>query len=172
MQPRLTVLTLGVDDLPRAVAFYRDGLGWPTAGIVGQEFAHGAVAFFELHPGLRLALWARYHEAFADLERAGVARRPVVPREAAHNAHGYFLRLADLDARTRFIQRLRDEGVHTVFHYVPLHDSPAGRKYGRASGTLAVTTSASERLVRLPLWLGLEEQQDYVIDRCRRALGR
>lgn len=59
MQPRLTVLTLGVDDLPRAVAFYRDGLGWHTAGIVGQEFAHGAVAFFDLQPGLRLALWPR-----------------------------------------------------------------------------------------------------------------
>ena len=59
MQPRLTVLTLGVDDLARAVAFYRDGLGWPSDGIVGQEFAHGAVAFFDLQSGLRLALWAR-----------------------------------------------------------------------------------------------------------------
>jgi catechol 2,3-dioxygenase-like lactoylglutathione lyase family enzyme len=59
VQPRLTVLTLGVDDLPRSVAFYRDGLGWATPGIVGQEFAHGAVAFFDLQPGLRLALWSR-----------------------------------------------------------------------------------------------------------------
>lgn len=59
MQPRLTVLTLGVDDLERAVAFYRDGLGWPTRGIVGTEFAHGAVAFFELAGGLKLALWPR-----------------------------------------------------------------------------------------------------------------
>ena len=59
MQPRLTVLTLGVDDLERAVAFYRDGLGWPTEGIVGKEFPHGAVAFFDLQAGLRLALWPR-----------------------------------------------------------------------------------------------------------------
>lgn len=59
MPPRLTVLTLGVDELARAVAFYRDGLGWPTKGIVGEELAHGAVAFFDLQPGLRLALWAR-----------------------------------------------------------------------------------------------------------------
>ena len=59
MQPRLTVLTLGVDDLEQALTFYRDGLGWATAGIVGQEFEHGAVAFFDLQPGLRLALWAR-----------------------------------------------------------------------------------------------------------------
>ena len=59
MKPRITVLTLGVDDLEKAVAFYRDGLGWPTEGIVGQQFEHGAVAFFELSGGLRLALWPR-----------------------------------------------------------------------------------------------------------------
>lgn len=59
MEPRLTLITLGVDDLERAVRFYRDGLGWPTEGIVGTEFAHGAVAFFDLQPGLRLGLWPR-----------------------------------------------------------------------------------------------------------------
>jgi uncharacterized protein len=59
MKPRITVLTIGVDDLERAVAFYRDGLGLPTKGIVGQQFEHGAVAFFDLQPGLRLAVWPR-----------------------------------------------------------------------------------------------------------------
>ena len=59
MKPRITLLTLGVDDLERAVAFYRDGLGWRTDGIVGQQFEHGAVAFFELQGGLMLALWPR-----------------------------------------------------------------------------------------------------------------
>jgi len=59
MKPCITVITLGVDDLEQSVAFYRDGLGWPTGGIVGREFEHGAVAFFDLQPGLRLALWAR-----------------------------------------------------------------------------------------------------------------
>ena len=118
----------------------------------------------------RQRLWTRYHEAFADLERAGTLRRPVVPPEATHNAHGYFLRLADLASRSRFIERLRADGVHAVFHYVPLHDSPAGRKFGRAAGELRVTAAASEQLVRLPLWIGLEEHQDYVIDRCRHAL--
>lgn len=59
MKPRITVITLGVDDLPRAVAFYRDGLGLPTRGIVGEEFEHGAVAFFELRGGVQLALWPR-----------------------------------------------------------------------------------------------------------------
>ena len=59
MRPRVTVLTLGVDDLERALAFYRDGLGWPTPGIIGTEFEHGAVAFFDLQNGIRLALWPR-----------------------------------------------------------------------------------------------------------------
>ncbi len=120
----------------------------------------------------RRQMWTRYHDAFADLERSGVARRPIVPREATPNAHSYFLLLADLASRQRFIERLRGDGVNAVFHYVPLHDSPAGRKYGRASGEMRVTTSVSERLVRLPLWIGLEEHQDYVIDSCRRALRR
>ena len=76
MKPRITVLTLGVDDLERAVSFYRDGLGLPTAGIVGAEFEHGAVAFFELQAGVRLALWPR-----ASLARdAGLpVRRPPAP---------------------------------------------------------------------------------------------
>jgi len=59
MKQRITLITLGVDDLERALRFYRDGLGWPTPGIVGQEFEHGAVAFIDLQPGLRLALWPR-----------------------------------------------------------------------------------------------------------------
>ncbi len=59
MKPRITLITLGVDDLTRAVAFYRDGLGFPTEGIVGQEFEHGSVAFFDLENGLKLALWPR-----------------------------------------------------------------------------------------------------------------
>ncbi len=59
MEPRISLITLGVDDLDRALAFYRDGLGWPTQGIVGTEFEHGAVVFFKLQPGLKLALWPR-----------------------------------------------------------------------------------------------------------------
>jgi dTDP-4-amino-4,6-dideoxygalactose transaminase len=116
-------------------------------------------------------LWHRYHEAFADLEQAGLIRRPVVPPEATPNAHCYFLLLPDAEARGRFIDALRRDGVHSVFHYVPLHSSPAGRKFGRPSGSMSVTDSVSDRLTRLPLWIGLEPQQDYVIERCRHALG-
>jgi dTDP-4-amino-4,6-dideoxygalactose transaminase len=120
----------------------------------------------------RHALWRRYHEAFAEAERTGLARRPIVPPEASPNAHTYFLLLPDAARRTQFIQSLRREEVYAVFHYVPLHSSPAGRKYGRTSGSMAVTDAMSERLVRLPLWIGLESLQGYVIDCCRSALER
>jgi dTDP-4-amino-4,6-dideoxygalactose transaminase len=118
----------------------------------------------------RRALWNRYHAAFAGLELADRARRPVVPAHATPNAHSYYLLLPDLSARQRFIDTLRPQGVHCVFHYVPLHSSPAGRKLGRTSGALRVTESVADRLVRLPLWVGLEAHQDYVIERCIRAL--
>lgn len=83
MRPRITLITLGVDDLERAVAFYRDGLGWTTEGIVGTEFEHGAVAFFDLQPGLRLALWPRPSLA----HDAGLPVRPPSPTDVAlaHN---------------------------------------------------------------------------------------
>ncbi len=77
MQPRITVITLGVDNLEAALRFYRDGLGFRTEGIVGQEFEHGAVAFFELQPGLRLALWPRASIA----HDAGLTQSPRSPTE-------------------------------------------------------------------------------------------
>lgn len=77
MKPRITLLTLGVDDLERSLAFYRDGLGFPTEGIVGREFEHGAVAFFDLQAGMRLAVWPR-----ADISHdAGIAAGPHSPTE-------------------------------------------------------------------------------------------
>jgi dTDP-4-amino-4,6-dideoxygalactose transaminase len=101
----------------------------------------------------RLAIWQRYHDAFADLEAAGRLRRPVAPAHCRHNAHMYYLLLRDLDERTRFIHALKEAHIHPVFHYVPLHSAPAGLRFGRAIGDLPVTTRTSDCLVRLPLWL-------------------
>lgn len=119
----------------------------------------------------RLDMWARYHERLAPLEAAGRARRPLVPDGCAHNAHMYYLLLADLAARTAFIATLASQGVHTVFHYVPLHSSPMGRKLGRCAGDLRHTADLSERVVRLPLWLGLEAEHAAVIDKIAQAAG-
>ncbi len=111
----------------------------------------------------RVDIWETYHRSLGDLEAAGKVRRPVVPDECLHNGHLYHLLLPSLASRTAFIERLVGQGVQPVFHYVPLHSSPFGRTVGRTVGDMTQTESISERLVRLPLWLGLEEQQDAVI---------
>ena len=103
----------------------------------------------------RLELWDAYHEALEELEAAGRIRRPVIPAHCEHNAHMYYVLLEPGSDRDRFIERMAAEDVNVVFHYVPLHSSPAGRRYGRTHGSLGVTDSVSERLVRLPLWVGM-----------------
>ncbi len=111
----------------------------------------------------RLNIWNKYHDAFVDLEQRGLVRRPIVPDNATHNAHMYYLLLNDLTTRTRFIEFLKEKKISSVFHYVPLHSAPAGLRFGKFNEALAITDAASEKLVRLPLWIGLEEYQDDVI---------
>jgi dTDP-4-amino-4,6-dideoxygalactose transaminase len=118
----------------------------------------------------RLALWNTYHQWFAEAERAGKLRRPIVPTQCAHNAHMYYTLLPDLESRTAFIDKLRKVGINTVFHYIPLHSAPAGRRYARAHGDLKVTEEISDRLVRLPMWIGLEDQQADAIQQILAAL--
>lgn len=108
---------------------------------------------------LRVAIWERYHEAFAELEARGDARRPVVPADSVHNGHLYYLLVEDLATRSRLIADLAERDINAVFHYVPLHTSIAGRQYGRAVGDLRITGSVSDRLVRLPLWAGMTEDE-------------
>jgi dTDP-4-amino-4,6-dideoxygalactose transaminase len=120
----------------------------------------------------RIAVWEAYHAAFEDLENEGKLRRPVVPDYCSHNAHMYYLLLETRRDRVRFIQHLNDAGVYAFFHYVPLHSSPAGARYGRVHGSLEVTDDVSERLLRLPLWVGMTaDDAAYVADALRRTLG-
>jgi len=107
----------------------------------------------------RLAVWQRYHEALELLERKGVLRRPVVPDGCRHNAHMYYVLLAPGIDRQEVLERFRCRGISAVFHYVPLHTSPAGRRLARTHGELRTTENLSERLIRLPLWVGLDEGQ-------------
>lgn len=120
----------------------------------------------------RMAVWERYHEGLAALEAAGRLRRPVVPPDCRHNAHMYYV-LVPCGRRDAFIEELDRRGVNAVFHYVPLHSSPAGARYGRPSGGLTVTDAMSERLVRLPLWVGMEDAQvEHVVASVFEALER
>lgn len=118
----------------------------------------------------RLAIWAQYHNWAEPHERAGRLRRPIVPTHCGHNAHMYYLLLPSLEHRTRFISAMKQAGVGTVFHYIPLHSSPAGLRFSRGNGTLDVTANISDRLVRLPLWVGLGEQIDCVLYAAEEAL--
>jgi dTDP-4-amino-4,6-dideoxygalactose transaminase len=107
----------------------------------------------------RLAIWDQYYAGFADLEAQGMVRRPQIPPECEHNGHIFHLLFRDLAHRTEVQDKLREVGIQTTFHFVPLHNSPAGQRFGRAQGDLPLTVEISERLLRLPLWKGLADDE-------------
>jgi len=114
---------------------------------------------------MRLCSWQRYHELLEPLEARGTLRRPIVPDECQHNGHMYYILLAPETDRQKVLDEFKRNDIWAVFHYVPLHSSPAGMRYGRTHGSLEVTDRQSRRLVRLPLYVGLSvEQQDRVVE--------
>ena len=116
----------------------------------------------------RLHIWNAYYEGLSDLASIGLIGLPYIPAECEHNAHMFYVKLANLDERTRFIAHLKERGVMSVFHYVPLHSAPAGLKFGRFAGEDEFTTRESERLTRLPLFYGMTDSEvDQVIDAVR-----
>jgi dTDP-4-amino-4,6-dideoxygalactose transaminase len=116
----------------------------------------------------RLAIWNTYHDAFLDLQDQKIIRCPFIPEHCQHNGHMYYLLLNSPEQRDQLIQHLKAEGIYSVFHYVPLHSAPAGQRYGRTHGDLSVTDRISETLLRLPLWIGVE--QNTVIEKVRQFL--
>ena len=106
----------------------------------------------------RMRLWEHYHEAFAELELDRAVMRPTVPPHCRHNAHMYYLLVSRPELRDPLLEQLERRGVNSVFHYVPLHSSPAGRRFGRADGDLGVTDTVSASIIRLPLWVGMTQQ--------------
>ena len=111
----------------------------------------------------RLAIWDSYHDAFLSLELAGKINRPFIPKNCEHNAHMYYLILPDLSSRSQCIEYMKGKNIGVVFHYVPLHSSPAGNKYGRAGGEQNQVNLASDKLLRLPLWVGMKDEVGEVI---------
>ena len=112
----------------------------------------------------RMATWNFYNEALKPLADKELIEQPFIPKDCIHNAHMYYIKLPNLESRSDFIHYLREHGVMSVFHYIPLHSAPAGKKYGRFFGEDRYTTKESERLVRLPMYYQLSQaDKEYVV---------
>lgn len=105
----------------------------------------------------RMDIWNAYNEGFKRLESEGLVERPCAYLDGQRNGHIYYLLLNDSETRDKLLLYLNERGVKAVFHYIPLHSSPAGKKFGRSEGKLPVTIDVSQRLLRLPLWVGLSD---------------
>ena len=113
----------------------------------------------------RLESWNMYYEGLRDLAKQGKIELPYIPDECSHNAHMFYIKCKDLDERTRLISYLKKNNINSVFHYVPLHSSQAGSRFGRFNGEDQFTTKESERLVRLPMYYNLQKQDIlYIIE--------
>lgn len=118
----------------------------------------------------RLDIWNTYHTHLEECEQAGYIRRPILNKRCKYNGHLYYILLQSGEKRDAFIRELKSLDIATVFHYVPLHSSPAGKIYARVSGSMDVTNAISERLVRLPLWIGVEEHMEVILSAIKKTL--
>ena len=110
--------------------------------------------------------WNQYLELLKPLKNAGRIELPVIPEGCIHNAHMFYMKVKDIEERTKLLQYLKENGISAVFHYIPLHTAPAGKKYGRFSGEDRYTTKESEKLLRLPMYYGLKEKEvEYVAEK-------
>jgi len=113
----------------------------------------------------RLAIWKKYHELLEPMEVQGLLRRPIIPDGCKHNAHMYYVLLSADFERAEILSALKKHSILAAFHYVPLHSSPAGQRFGRPSGDIIQTDRQSRRLIRLPLWVNLTlKQQERIVD--------
>jgi dTDP-4-amino-4,6-dideoxygalactose transaminase len=142
-----------------------DKYTWQTLGssfLLGELSAAILAAQFEAIDFInskRMALWSLYHQALEPLEAKGLIKRPHIPEYCQHNAHLYYIILSSDHDRKKVLEKLKMAGIYAVFHYVPLHSSPAGKRFGRPSGNLSVTDNSAANLIRLPLWTDLKSQQ-------------
>jgi dTDP-4-amino-4,6-dideoxygalactose transaminase len=138
---------------------------------IGSAFLWAQLEHAQRITDTRRAIWNRYHEALAPLEDDGVVRRPVIPDGCVHSGHLYYLLLPTADMRDLALRELASRGVHAVFHYLPLHLSPAGQRYGALPEPAPVTEDVAGRLLRLPIWAGMtDEEVDFVIESTGRVL--
>lgn len=157
-------------------AFLKGEIDKYTWQNIGSSFLPGELIAAFLHAQLedaenitleRLRAWHYYYDALDNMEKMGVLRRPIIPSSCSHNGHMFYILVSDSQTRTRVIANLKEAGIGAIFHYIPLHNSPAGSRIGRVSGEMQHTNDISSRLIRLPLWHGLKTDE---IDRVIKAL--
>ena len=113
----------------------------------------------------RMNSWNLYYEGLKELKSKGYIELPTIPQECKHNAHIFYIKLKDLESRTKLIEYLKERGILTLFHYVPLHSSQAGMRYGRFNGADIFTSKESERVLRLPMYYSLSaEDIEFVVE--------
>lgn len=116
----------------------------------------------------RMDRWNQYKELLAPLAERGRIELPFIPEHCSHNAHMFYIKTKDMEERSRLIDFLKERGVHAVFHYVPLHSAPAGKKYGRFHGEDRYTTKESDRLLRLPMYYKLTaDEVEYITEQVK-----
>ena len=172
------------DDVPRAEivrekgtnrsAFFRgmvDKYTWVDQGSsylpseLNAAYLYAQLEMAEVINQKRLSIYNLYKSMLSPLEQEGKIELPVVPEECRHNAHMFYIKVKDLAERTKLQQYLKEHGIGSAFHYVPLHSAPAGKKYGRFHGEDRFTTKESERLLRLPMYYQItEDEVEQVVD--------
>lgn len=133
---------------------------------LNAAYLYGQLVYADDIYNNRMESWNTYYDSLKDLKEKGYIELPFVPPECRHNAHMFYIKSKDLDERTALISFLKSKGILAVFHYIPLHSAPAGRKYGEFYGNDTYTTKESERLVRLPLYYKLDRYDQERIIEC------
>jgi len=133
---------------------------------ISAAYLWGQLEIAEEINEFRLRVWNKYYNGLLALQENGTIDLPTIPEHCAHNAHMFYIKAKNLEERTKLLAFLKENGIFAVFHYVPLHSSPAGQKYGRFHGIDKFTTKESERLIRLPLFYGIKDEEiDYTISK-------
>jgi dTDP-4-amino-4,6-dideoxygalactose transaminase len=140
---------------------------------VSAAYLWGQLEVAEEINEFRLGVWNRYYNGLLELEKEGFIELPTIPKHCRHNGHIFYIKVENLRIRTELLSFLKEQGIYAAFHYVPLHSSPAGQRYGRFHGVDKFTTKESERLIRLPLFFNIKDEEiDYVIESIYRFFRR
>ena len=131
-------------------------------GEIIAAFLYAQLENSEIIKASKLKIWNEYFEGFQQLEELGILKRPIIPKSCTHNGHLFFLILENHQIRNKLILHLKKQNIHSVFHYVPLHSSPAGKRYTKTQGDLRITEDLSGRLLRLPSWIGFSQTKQVI----------